>query len=284
MIAAFEDGFNLVKQFIRLLKSDSLVIGTRELARAYAKVELKFLCSAYLKSQPEPAENILGYKFKLLTYDSFRYLFLEIFLNRDYCFVTDKESPLIIDCGTNIGVSILYFKKLYPQARIVGFEPFAQAFNVLKSNVEVNNLQNVTVHNLGLTGQDGERALFHDPANGGGLRTSFLEQRARGASTVVTTTVLSKYIDQPVDFLKMDIEGSELPVIEELAQTRKLSLVNEMVIEYHHHITKDADCLARMLSILEENDFGYQLRGNFMLPLSKGQFQDILLYAYRKPL
>ena len=40
MIGALEDGFNLVRQVIRLLRSDSVAIGNRELARAYAIIVL----------------------------------------------------------------------------------------------------------------------------------------------------------------------------------------------------------------------------------------------------
>ena len=41
-------------------------------------------------------------------------LFCEVFLGRPYYFRSHTSAPVIIDCGANIGVSVLYFKKLFP--------------------------------------------------------------------------------------------------------------------------------------------------------------------------
>jgi hypothetical protein len=37
-------------------------------------------------------------------------------------FKTDSRNPIIIDCGANIGVATIYFKRLYPDSRILSFE------------------------------------------------------------------------------------------------------------------------------------------------------------------
>ena len=42
-----------------------------------------------------------------------RYMFNDIFLEACYFFRADTDRPLILDCGSNIGMSILFFKKLY---------------------------------------------------------------------------------------------------------------------------------------------------------------------------
>src|SRR5262245_6977657 len=54
---------------------------------------------------------------------SFVYMFEEIFAKASYSFHSDTDRPLIFDCGSNIGMSVLFFKKLYPTARITAFEP-----------------------------------------------------------------------------------------------------------------------------------------------------------------
>jgi len=55
-----------------------------------------------------------------------------------------------------------------------------------------------------------------------------------------------------------------------------------MAIEYHHHIVKDEDMLSVLLSTLEHAGFGYQLGGALPRPFERNQFQDVLIYAYRK--
>jgi hypothetical protein len=74
-----------------------------------------------------------------------RYLFREIFEAGTYLFHTDRPRPLILDCGSNIGVSILVFKKLYPNSRIICFEADPMTFKRLKWNVEQNQLRDVSL-------------------------------------------------------------------------------------------------------------------------------------------
>ena len=52
--------------------------------------------------------------------DPFWYLhcYREIFGDQVYRFIANRQDPLIIDCGANIGMSVIYFKYLYPDARI----------------------------------------------------------------------------------------------------------------------------------------------------------------------
>lgn len=279
-----KDRIRLIRQARNIGKGKALGISRNELAQAFIKVGSKSLQNKYFETKLESPIEVLGYRFNFVAYGSFNYLFNEIFLEEDYFFTTQKKRPFIVDCGSNIGASILYFKKLYPKASIIGFEPFEQAFHVLRLNIDDNKLQDVTVYNLALAESDNQQKLFYDPSKPGSLRISLLEERIKGTSIPIQTTVLSKFITQTVDFLKIDIEGSELAVLEELNKSKKLSLVEEMAIEYHHHIDKNIDCLSHMLSILEQNNFGYHVHCHFGKSLlKKVQSQDIMIYAYKKP-
>jgi hypothetical protein len=103
----------------------------------------------------------------------------------------------------------------------------------------------------------------------------------------VESVVLSKYITTTVDFLKLDTEGAETAIIQELHKQNKLRYIKKMAIEYHHHFhhyhfTKQDDSFSKILSILEESGFGYQIRSDLEMPLKRGQFQAIHIYAYQK--
>ena len=84
-------------------------------------------------------DRFLGYKVNVFDYRSFAMLFLEVFMKEDYKVKLDREDPNIIDCGSNIGMSILYFKKEYPNAKIWGFEPLPENYNILEENIKQNN-------------------------------------------------------------------------------------------------------------------------------------------------
>lgn len=70
--------------------------------------------------------------------------------------------PVIVDCGANIGFSVLYFKRLHPRARIVAFEANPRAFRLLKHNVSNNSLEQVEPLPVALSDQDGEIPFFID--------------------------------------------------------------------------------------------------------------------------
>ena len=275
----------LLRQVKRIRKGQKVGISRAELAKAQINVGCRSIRNKYFKTKaPSPIE-ICGFKLNYIWDFSFELLFNEIFLKEHYYFNTKEDRPFIIDCGSNIGFSIFYFKKIYPKARILGFEPFSTAYEVLRQNIAENGLKDVTVENLALAGSSGVQNLFYNPSKPGGLRMSLLERRADEAvPTVAKTTILSDFVQQKVDFLKMDIEGLELDVLRELDEKKKLGLIEEMAIEYHHHIDAYVDCLSEILHILERNNFGYQLDCGFGKTSAREvRFQDIMIYAYAKP-
>lgn len=224
-------------------------------------------------------ERVFQYQVGIFDYSGFLYMFEEIFVARSYEFEAATDAPVILDCGSNVGLSILYFKRRFPAARIMGFEPDPETFHTLVQNVEGNGLTDVRLVHAACVDWEGEVELYRDQA--GGLTASLRRERQSGMAIRVPAVVLSRFVEGPVDFLKMDIEGAEWSVLRELADRNKLKLINQMVIEYHHHITPEEDCLGRVLGLLEEHGFGYQIGTAAGPPIPPGQFQDILIHAYR---
>jgi hypothetical protein len=101
-------------------------------------------------------------------------------------------------------------------------------------------------------------------------------------SRVVEAALLSDHIDRQVDFLKIDIEGDELAVVRDLANSDKLRHVSQMMIEYHHHVRPQTDEFSVLLRLLEDAGFGYQCQARLDRPLRPRVVQDVLIYAYRK--
>ncbi len=223
-----------------------------------------------------------NYEVKYCTYDNFIYIFNEIFIKGAYYFVTEKTNSLIIDCGSNIGLSVLYFKIMYPNSDLIAFEPDEEAFACLKSNIQRNQLKSVKIFKKAISDTDGEIALFYDKEKPGTLNISTVQQRLPKDKKMVEAIRLSKFIDREIDFLKMDVEGAEQRILEELIKENKLRYIKQMVIEYHHHIQKEKDAFSQILKLLEKAKFGYQIEGNFDRPFKSKQFQDILIFAYQK--
>jgi len=226
--------------------------------------------------------DVLDYKVKFLDFNLLRYLFNEIFLNKEYYFKTDKKSPTIIDCGSNIGMSILYFKMLYPRANIIAFEPGEETYACIEENIRLNRLESVEIHKVALSNIEGNIDFYYDEDDVGSLTMSSVYERMPKQKRTVSAVLLSSYIDSEIDFLKMDIEGAEFNVLQELHEKNKLFFVQCMAIEYHHHINKGVDNFSKILKILEDSGFGYHIEGHLESRHYKEQFQDIIIYAYKK--
>jgi FkbM family methyltransferase len=228
-------------------------------------------------SQKPVRVRFLNHQVGSPSFADLNFLISEIFLQQLYFFKTEREDPFIIDCGSHIGMSILFFKILYPHAKVLGFEPAPHTFAFLKENVDVNNLLDVDVVNKAVSNAEGKMKFFGDDS----LTSSLLKSRG-GHEIEVDVTKISKYIDRPVDFLKMDVEGAEGLVFEDLVSSGKLNLIKQMIVEYHHHIEKDSDNLSSFLRILEDHHFGYTIESFVRPPFRQRTFQDIMIFAYQK--
>lgn len=253
----------------------------RSLRRKFLETNFRTFFLGRLDPEKRVA-RIAGCPIKYCTENSLKFLFDEIFIRQEYFFSAETGRPFIIDCGSNIGMSVLYFKLLYPQSEITAFEPDPEAFACLERNVHENGFANVKVHRLALSNREGELDFYYDPADPGSLRMSAVRERMPKQKQVVPCTLLSKFIDREVDLLKLDVEGVEKEILDDLKQAGKLGFVKQMVLEYHHHIHQDLDEFSKMLGILEGAGFGYQVESSLSRPLRPHEFQDILIYAYRK--
>lgn len=231
-----------------------------------------------------PTVPIVGYQVTHRGDGQLRYLFNEVFLDACYFFQPDNTAPAILDCGSNIGMSILFFKKLYPNARISSFEPDPSTFAALQTNIAQNAIANVALNQLALGAKDEDRTFFRSTdSERSELTMSLLQKRFDGQKINVQCRRLSQFVDGEIDLLKLDVEGAEQEVLSELAESGKMRSIKQMHLEYHHHIDSGTDNLSTTLKLLENQGFGYQLNvGSGAKPWPKPSFQDVSIFAYRK--
>ncbi len=200
-------------------------------------------------------EGLFNYTVHINNGRIFYVLYKDIFIKRVYHFEAQRPDPLILDLGSHIGLAILYFKHLYPQARIIGFEPDPATFPYLKDNVSQNGLTGVQLVQAALAGQEGVLTFYSDGKLGSSLAEYLPEGIPPGwAKYEVPCVRLRDYLIEPVDFLKMNIEGAEWEVIADSED--RLHYVREMVVEYHH-LPGLPRTLHKILDILHRHDFEY---------------------------
>ena len=265
---------DIIAVLFRLWSNES-VLNKFALAYLFISFRIKSSWHRRFSNRAVFTENILGFTISFLSYDSFLYSFKEIYIYQIYNFKSIKNNPFIIDCGSNIGMSILFFKTIYPQATILGFEPEPKNFSLLENNITNNGLTGITIYPVALSNKETKSKFTFMKDASDSLRGTLL-----GDNTLsyieVDTAILSSYINAQVDFLKMDIEGGEVLVMEELISKDKLRFINEMIVEYHQNII---DKQQTGMTIFVENIEKYH---NYKLikmgePDFKNQLQDILI-------
>jgi FkbM family methyltransferase len=222
----------------------------------------------------------MGFQVDHFDRETTRYLYREIFARQYYHFVAQTASPVILDCGANVGMASIYFKWLYPNSKIRAFEPDPTTFRLLQQNLKANRLD-VETFNCALWDEDGELDFHVDASHPGSLLMSADPSRSKAEAIKVPSRKLSEFIDGPVDFMKLDVEGAEHHVLKDLIRTGKVKQIRQMAIEYHHRIGQQKSCMAQFLQGLEEADFEYQIHASRFPVTSDSPFQDMLITAVR---
>lgn len=222
----------------------------------YVKFTFKDLLLKRFLKRAIQRETFFTYTVYFSDYSSFRNLFIEIFILGQYYFKTAASNPSIIDCGANMGMSVLFFKFLYPNSRILAFEPDRDSFALLKANIGRNSLNHVTMRNTALLDKKGD-AIFYVNISNSSVNTAVgaIFKKEDILIERVKSEMLSEFIHDTVDFLKIDVEGAEDIIMQELVEKNVLRLVKDMVIEYHPYLCKNIKTIEDFLSFLRNNNF-----------------------------
>jgi FkbM family methyltransferase len=236
----------------------------------YARILIKNRLSS---AQTAIGERLLDFRISFSRRITFLGQLHEIFLDRTY-WPRGKDVTTIIDCGSNIGMSVLYFAWQYPDASILAFEPNPGALPYLNKNIEQNHLAQVTILPYALGKRDGVLELSIETkvdASAGATLVHAPEVEEGRAIVPVRVVRLSDYINGPVSFLKIDIEGTEGEVLEDLQETGKLSLVNELCLEYHYDGVHMKYPLQKIVDLLIHDGFecDYDKTIDFSKPRTK---------------
>lgn len=169
--------------------------------------------------------------------EEFRLLKRDVWTRNDYYVELDTDKPTIVDGGANIGAATLYFKQMYPEARMIAVEPYPPNFELLKKNVEENQLTGVELVSAAIAAKSGEITLHADVSGFDWFTTVSVhqsgwdERQKTEPITVKAVTVHDLVPTGKIDLLKLDIEGMEETVLRGMAE--ELSRVRRIVAEFH---------------------------------------------------
>ena len=176
--------------------------------------------------------------------------------------VLDRVLPacrLFVDVGANVGLlSLFVAKRLRGDGRVVAFEPNPDAARRFRYNLD--GFEQVELRQRGV-GARRERAAFlvgSNTAEGG-----IMKEPGGEASFEVEVDALDDVFDETIDFLKVDVEGHELEVLEGAERLMASGRVRALVLETAYLPDRSA-----FLEILGRHGFRpFDIRGEGLVPI-----------------
>lgn len=223
-------------------------------------------------------EKFWEYQVHFPNYLEFCLLFIEIFGLEEYKLSKSYTKPTIIDGGGSWGMSVLYFKNLYPHAKIIVIEANPKTVEYLKRNIKVNKLKNIQVVNAILSAKKGKQNFFSFNMGGWSVSDTAASDFKLSGSDYQRLTVpssrLSDLLRTHVDIIKLDIEGMEGEVLFE--SRHYLKSVSEIVLEHHPSLNVRKNSLENIKHLLSANGFIYQFRSTKQLLTRASRVQQIV--------
>lgn len=181
----------------------------------------------------------------------------EVFVKQTYSFfINNRKKNIVIDVGMNIGDTALYFAQMEHVEKVYGFEPFADTFLRAKENLMNNSEQKkINIFQYGISNENMKKKIIfnndmtcgqstiedireraHEKYLNWGLIEEINEQveqiEVKKASEIFAPIINQHTMHNIV--LKMDCEGEEYYILEELLQSGLLEKIKFIMLEWHY--------------------------------------------------
>lgn len=201
----------------------------------------------------------------------------EIFAGEEYGFHTNNKY-FVIDIGMNIGCATLYFASKDNVTAVYGFEPCVEVYEEAVINIEKNDekiRKKIAAYNIGLGKEDCiEQYMAHSGImvsggikkvqDGVGQGNHIIALEVRKTSSILANIFMNH---SESCLLKMDCEGAEYDILEDLINSGIIKKIDVICMEWHDGKYKQLE------SLME--------RAGFQYFLNKGSNNYGKCYAWR---
>ena len=160
----------------------------------------------------------------------------EIYFTNLYEYLYNKTNLKILDIGGFLGDTSIFFSSFASTVWVL--EPSKELFECLKVNVENNEIKNIIPINAAMWNKDGEQTYFLDDVNN--TQCSLIDlaccngkQRKSSTKTYRFDTFFKEQNIDHIDFLKIDVEGAEKPIIFSEGFKNIIPNVKAILLEIH---------------------------------------------------
>lgn len=180
----------------------------------------------------------------------FATVFDEIFNDNIYAFSGDVKT--IVDVGANTGVATVYFKHLFPKAKIISVEPTEENTNFFKQNTA--GLKDVHLIEQPIWSEKRKLGLQDNWSTAG---QSYNDSVDGKYTSVTMPELIETFKLGKVDLLKIDIEGGEGALLTE--NNSWLKNVQNIYVEIHTFSDYGLQRYSTEKILSELKSFGFKL-------------------------
>jgi FkbM family methyltransferase len=172
-----------------------------------------------------------------------------------------KKDTVVLDVGANFGqMSILFSQLVGEKGRVYSFDADDFVFDILKKNIKANNKEDRITPIFGAVYfKDNETLIFpvQDFDKFGSYGSYGIDYSAKSGREVKTVTIDSLQINDPISFMKIDIQGSDLLAMKGAVKTIEKHKM-PILFEYEYQLEEDSN-----LSFQEYVDFVQSINYRF---------------------
>jgi len=167
------------------------------------------------------------------------------------------NNEIVIDIGANIGYYAILESKTAKKGEVYAIEPVSENFKLLKENIIANYLKNCHPKRLAIGEKAGNSQInIYKKKNWSSFNSTLPSEIVKKEKVPVETLdgFVQKYLKKSPTFIRMDVEGHELPILLGAKKILKTAEKLRIMIEIHPHFLKD-NGIKKFLTILETNNF-----------------------------
>lgn len=159
-----------------------------------------------------------------------------------------KNDSVVFDIGANIGFYTLVAANKIKTGHIYAFEPVKDIVRLLKTNIELNNFNNISIIPFAVSNKKTISPIYISSQDNLGMSGFHKPQNYSGKIDYVETISLDEWIKEmkipKLDVVKIDVEGAELQVLKgmkKIIESNKpiffIELINENLKKFGHDIS-----------------------------------------------
>jgi FkbM family methyltransferase len=171
------------------------------------------------------------------------------------------DTPLIVDCGANIGLSALYFALHLPKARIVGIEPARDNVELARRNTARNPL--IEIIEAAVSDRPGRLEIVDPAAEKFAYRVREAGAESGGAVEAITIgALMQRYGAGRNLIVKVDIEGGERELFR--SGTGWLDHTDLLIVETHDWLFPGQRTSSTLFSAIAGREFEVIQKGEYI--------------------